>query len=107
MDVAAFDCQGGITMNLFLAIAAVLAWLIGGVMLLFPEQFFAPNGLTMTPMMATVAQVQAQAHGATLVGLGVIDWLARGADHRKAASRLEARPNYRRHFFLVAPQQIP
>ena len=65
-------------MNLFLAIAAVLAWLVGGRMLLIPEQFFAPNGLTMTPMMATVAQVQAQAHGATLVGL------ARGADRSGA-----------------------
>ena len=69
-------------MKLFLAIAAVLAWPIGGMMLLIPEQFFAPNGLTMTPLMATVAQVQAQAHGATLVGLGVIDWLARSADRR-------------------------
>ena len=68
-------------MNPFLAIAAVLAWLIGGMMLLIPEQLFAP-GLTMTPMIATVAQVQAQAHGATLVGLGVIDWMARGADRR-------------------------
>jgi hypothetical protein len=35
-------------MNLFLAIAAVLAWLFGGMMLLIPEQFFAPTGLVMT-----------------------------------------------------------
>ena len=32
----------------------------------------------MTPMLATIAQ----AHGATLVGLGFIDWLARSADRR-------------------------
>jgi len=65
-------------MNIFLIIAAVLALLFGGALLLAPAQFYAPTGIAMTPMMATVAQ----AHGATLVGLGVIDWLARGADRR-------------------------
>lgn len=38
----------------------------------------------MTPMMATVAQ----AHGATLVGLGVVNWLARGSDRRGAIAVL-------------------
>jgi hypothetical protein len=65
-------------MNIFLMIAAVLAWMFGGAMLFVPEQFYAPTGIAMTPMTATVAQ----AHGATLVGLGVIDWFARGADRR-------------------------
>jgi hypothetical protein len=32
----------------------------------------------MTPMVATIAQ----AHGATLVGLGVINWMARGANRQ-------------------------
>jgi hypothetical protein len=48
-------------------------------MLLFvPAQFYSPTGIAMSPMMATVAQ----AHGATLVGLGVINWFARDADRR-------------------------
>lgn len=71
-------------MNIFLAIAAVLAWLFGGALLLVPEQFYAPTGIAMTPMIATVAQ----AHGATLVGLGVVDWLARGVDRGGAVAVL-------------------
>jgi hypothetical protein len=71
-------------MNIFLIIAAVLAWLFGGALLLVPEQFYAPTGIAMTPMMATVAQ----AHGATLVGLGVVNWLVRGADRRGTAAVL-------------------
>lgn len=65
-------------MNIFLMISAVLAWLFGGALFLVPEQFYAPTGIVMTPMMATVAQ----AHGATLIGLGIVDWLVRGADWR-------------------------
>src|SRR5689334_5353807 len=45
-------------MRILLSVAAVLAWLFGGALL------FAP------------------AHGATLVGLGVVNWLARNADRR-------------------------
>jgi len=71
-------------MNIFLMIAAVLAWLFGGALLLVPEQFYAPTGIAMTPVMATVAQ----AHGATLVGLGVVNWLVRGADRRGTAAVL-------------------
>jgi hypothetical protein len=62
-------------MRLFLAVAAVLAWLFGGLLLLAPAHFYAPTGMVMTPLLATVAQ----AHGATLIGLGVIDWLARSS----------------------------
>ncbi len=65
-------------MKIFLSIAAVLAWLFGGMLLLAPGPFYQPTGIVMTPMLATLAQ----AHGATLVGLGVIDWLARGAEGR-------------------------
>lgn len=65
-------------MKIFLSIAAVLAWLFGAALLIAPGPFYAPAGIAMTPMLGTVAQ----AHGATLVGLGVIDWLARNAEKR-------------------------
>ena len=65
-------------MKLFLSIAAVLSWLFGAMLLLAPGPFYAPTGLAMTPIVATVAQ----AHGATLVGLGVINWMARGANRQ-------------------------
>jgi len=63
-------------MRIFLAIAAVLAWLFGAALLLAPASFYRPTGIEMTPLLATIAQ----AHGATLIGLGVIDWLARNAE---------------------------
>ncbi len=62
-------------MSLFLSIAAVLAWLFGAMLLLAPGQFYQPTGMTLTPMLATLAQ----AHGATLVGMGAVIWLARRA----------------------------
>ena len=62
----------------FLSIAAVLAWLFGAMLLWSPGKFYAPAGIVMTPLLATVAQ----AHGATLVGVGVIDWMAREAEGR-------------------------
>jgi hypothetical protein len=63
-------------MSLFLTISAALAWLFGAALIAVPEQFYQPTGIAMTPLLATVAQ----AHGATLIGLGVINWLARDAD---------------------------
>ena len=63
-------------MSLFLAIAAALAWLFGAALIVVPQQFYQPTGIAMTPLVATVAQ----AHGATLIGLGTINWLARNAD---------------------------
>jgi hypothetical protein len=65
-------------MKIFLAIAAVLAWVFGAMLIIMPAKFYSPTGIDMTPMLATVAQ----AHGATLIGLGIIDWLARGADKK-------------------------
>lgn len=65
-------------MKIFLTVAALLAWIFGAMMLLAPAPFYAPTGIALTPMLATLAQ----AHGATLIGLGVIDWLARNADPR-------------------------
>jgi len=63
-------------MKVFLSIAAILAWIFGAMLLFVPEKFYAPTGLNLTPMLATLAQ----AHGATLIGLGFIDWLARRAE---------------------------
>ena len=40
-----------------------------------PGEFYAPTGIEMTAKLGTIAQ----AHGATLFGLGVVDWLARNA----------------------------
>jgi hypothetical protein len=65
-------------MSLFISIAAVLAWVFGGMLLFIPSDFYTPTGIAMTPMIATLAQ----AHGATLVGLGVVDWLARNAERQ-------------------------
>ena len=71
-------------MKIFLAIAAVLAWLFGAMLLFAPTSFYAPTGIAMTPMIATIAQ----AHGATLIGLGVVDWMAREAEPRGARAVL-------------------
>ena len=65
-------------MKLFMSIAAVLAWLFGAALLLAPAKFYEPTGIALSPLLATVAQ----AHGATLFGLGVINWLARSAERR-------------------------
>jgi hypothetical protein len=63
-------------MKIFLAITAILAWLFGAMLLLQPVAFYAPTGMVLTPMLATLAQ----AHGATLVGLGFVNWFGRNAD---------------------------
>lgn len=65
-------------MKLFLSIAAILAWLFGGALLFAPATFYEPTGIAFTPLLETLAQ----AHGATLLGLGVIDWLARSAEKK-------------------------
>ena len=65
-------------MKVFLAVAAIVAWLFGTALLLAPDQFYAPAGIAFTPLLSTIAQ----AHGAALVGLGVIDWLGRNAERQ-------------------------
>ena len=65
-------------MKIFLGIAAALAWFFGAMLIAMPEKFYEPAGVAMTPLVATLAQ----AHGATLIGLGFIDWLARSADRQ-------------------------
>ncbi len=66
-------------MKIFLSIASILAWLIGATLLFAPAAFYAPLHLVMTPLMATVAE----AHGATLFGLGVISWMARSMTRKE------------------------
>lgn len=63
-------------MKLFLSIAGVLAWLFGAMLLFAPARFYQPTGMVLTPMLATLAQ----AHGATLIGMGTVIWLARNAN---------------------------
>lgn len=63
-------------MRLFLGVAGVLAMLFAVMLLAVPERFYAPTGIAMTPLIATLAQ----AHGATLFGLGIINWMARRLD---------------------------
>jgi len=65
-------------MKIFISIAAILACFFGAMLLIAPVLFYEPTGIAMTPMVATIAQ----AHGATLVGLGVVNWLARNADRQ-------------------------
>ncbi len=65
-------------MKIFISIAAILAWIFGTMLLFVPAKFYAPTGITMTPLLATIAQ----AHGATLIGLGVVNWLARNAEQK-------------------------
>ncbi len=60
-------------MKLFLSIAGALAWVFGSLLLFVPDKFYEPTGIAMTPLLATIAQ----AHGATLVGLGTVLWFAR------------------------------
>lgn len=65
-------------MRVFIAISGVLAVVFGAALLLVPAQFYQPTGIAFTPLLGTIAQ----AHGATLVGLGVLNWLARNADRK-------------------------
>jgi hypothetical protein len=65
-------------MKIFLVISAILAWIFGLGQLLAPAKFYAPMGIELTPMLATIVQ----SYGATMIGLGVIDWCAREAQGR-------------------------
>jgi len=61
-------------MKLFLVCSAILALIIGSALLFAPAAFLAPMRIDVTPAIAVTAQAQ----GAILVGLGVLNWLARG-----------------------------
>jgi hypothetical protein len=63
-------------MKVLLSAAGVLAWLFGLMLLVAPTQLYGPTGIALTPILATIAQ----AHGATLIGLGTVNWFGRDAD---------------------------
>jgi hypothetical protein len=67
-------------MKIFLIVSALLAWLFGAALLFASAAFLAPMGIQATPAVA----VSAQAQGAILIGLGVINWRARNL-HGSAA----------------------
>ena len=54
-------------MKLFLAIAAILAWLFGAILIAIPEPFYQPTGIAMTPLLATIAHLVVQ-----IFSLGVV-----------------------------------
>src|SRR5262249_36307911 len=60
-------------MKLFLAVSAVLAFIFGFALLFVSSSFYAPMGIVVTPAIAVTAQAQ----GAILVGIGVLNWTAR------------------------------
>lgn len=63
-------------MNIFLGISAVLSWLFGVLLIFFTQQFYAPLGMEVTDKIALIAS----AEGAGLIGLGLINWMARNMD---------------------------
>ncbi len=63
-----------------LGISAVLAWLFGAALLFAARQFEAPVGIDVTDKVATIAQAQ----GAILVGLGIVNWLSRNVNDPRA-----------------------
>ena len=65
---------------LLLMVSAILAWLVGLLLIFVPRDFEAPMGLVMDDKLATIAQAQ----GAILLGLGFINWLARRVTDRQA-----------------------
>ena len=59
--------------RLLLAISGVLAWFFGFMLLFQSRAFEAPVGIVLDEKTATIAQAQ----GAILLGLGLINWLSR------------------------------
>lgn len=63
-------------MRLFIRILGGLACLFGAALLFVPAAFYAPTGIDVSPLVATLPQ----AHGATLFGLGVFNLLVARSD---------------------------
>jgi len=59
--------------RLLLSVSAVLAWLIGLMLIFIPQSFEASLGIIVDDKTATIAQAQ----GAVLLGLGAINWISR------------------------------
>lgn len=70
------------TMNArwFLRLSAILAWLFATMLLLDARGFEAPVGIDVTAKVATIAQAQ----GAILLGLGVINWMTATIEEDRA-----------------------
>ena len=64
----------------FLRLSAILAWLFAIMLLFNARSFEAPVGIDVTPKIATIAQAQ----GAILLGLGVINWIAAAIEDQGA-----------------------
>jgi hypothetical protein len=66
--------------RLLLLISAILAWLIGLMLLFNARGFEAPVGIEVNDKVATIAQAQ----GAILIGVGVINFMARSIAETRA-----------------------
>jgi hypothetical protein len=62
-------------MKILLAVAAVLAVLIGLALIFATNAFMAPMGIVLDAKTATLGQAQ----GVVLIALGIINWLSRGS----------------------------
>jgi len=62
-------------MRVFIRIVGAIALLVGLGLILAPWLFYAPEGIALTPLTATLAQ----GHGATLLGLAAINLVLAGA----------------------------
>ena len=69
-----------------LIISAVLAWLVGLILMFDSRGFEAPAGINVTDKVATIAQAQ----GAILVGLGLINWMTRNVVDLRALAAVLA-----------------
>ena len=69
-----------------LTVSAVLAWLFAVMLLFNTRAFEAPIGIDVTDKVATIAQAQ----GAILLGLGLINWLSRSITDRAALTAVLA-----------------
>lgn len=65
-------------MKLFLSLLSMMTGAIALALMFAPDSFYRPTGIPMTAMVATLAQ----AHGATLAGLGLATWLSRSLQGR-------------------------
>ena len=69
-----------------LTVSAVLAWAFGIMLMFNTKAFEAPVGIDVTDKVATIAQAQ----GAILLGLGLINWMCRGVTDDKALAAVLA-----------------
>ena len=63
-----------------LIVSATLAWLFGLMLIFNTRAFEAPVGIEVTDKVATIAQAQ----GAILLGLGLINWMCRAVTDQRA-----------------------